>query len=213
MIRARAWHKTAHMNKLALVVSMVGVLAACSRTQVSTTIRPDLIGSKYARITGYMATRAAAPGGRHTETTPGDIQHDVIRDEATLARVTPTETCVDVVVRTARVHDEPLEQLAPTFEIDGSEHKAIVENEMVSVLDYNFMGRVETISVEGVAASQYIGMSVTEPAEKIFRVVERRGTVCVPRGGSPRNVALDLTHPYWEVADYNYHLVFAWKIS
>jgi len=200
------------MTKLTALAVVVAV-GGCARTRVETTIRPDLIGSKYARVTGYMATRAAAPGGRHTEDTPGDIQHDVIRDEATLARVTPSETCVDVVVRTARVHDEPLEQLAPTFEIDGKEMKAIVENETVSVLDYNFMGRVETVSVEGVAASMYLGMSVTEPAEKVFRVVERRGTVCVPQGGQVREVALDLTHPYWEVADYNYHLVFAWKLG
>jgi hypothetical protein len=197
------------LKRLALVV----VVAACSRTKVETTIRPDLIGSKYARITGYMATREVAPGGRHTEDVPGDIRHDVIRDEATLARVTPTETCVDVVIRTARVHDEPLEQLAPTFEIDGHEAKAIVENELVSVYDYNFMGQVQTLGIEGVAASQYIGMSVTEPAEQVFRVVERRGTICVPQGGQVRQVDLDLTHPYWTVADYNYHLVFSWKIS
>lgn len=200
------------MHKLAWL-AVAGGLVACARTRVETTLRPDLVGSKYARVTGYMATRAVAPGGRHTEETPGDIQHDVLRDEATLARVTPTETCADVVVRTARVHDEPLEQLVPTFEIDGHEAKAIVEHEQVSVLDYNFMGRVETVGVEGVAASQYVGMSITEPAEKVFRVVERRATVCVPMGGSVREVALDLTHPYWTVADYNYHLVFAWKIA
>jgi hypothetical protein len=189
------------------------VVAGCSRTRVETTIRADLIGSKYARVTGYMATRAAAPGGRHTEETPGDIRHDAIVDEATLARVTAQETCVDVVIRTARVHDEPIEQLKPTFEIDGKEHRAIVENEMVSLFDYNFMGQVETLDVQGVAASSYLGMTVTEPAEKVFRVVERRATVCAPVGGSVRDVALDLTHPYWNVTDYNYHLVFAWKIS
>jgi hypothetical protein len=200
------------MTKLTVLLVVV-CAGACARTRVETTIRPDLVGTKYARVTGYMATRAAAPGGRHTEETPGDIQHDVLRDEATLARVSPSETCVDVVIRTARVHDEPLEQLKPTFEIDGKEVKAIVENEMVSVFDYNFMGRVETVSVEGVAASTYLGMSITEPAEKLFRVVERRGTVCVPLGGQVREVALDLTHPYWEVADYNYHLVFAWKMG
>lgn len=189
------------------------LFAACARTKVETTIRPDLIGSKYARITGYMATRGAAPGGRHTEGVPGDIQHDVILDEATLMRVTPGETCVDVVIRTAREHDEPLAQLAPTFEIDGHETKAIVENELVSVYDYTFMGQRQTLGIEGVAASQYIGMSVTQPAEQMFRVVERRGTICVPQGGQVRQVALDLTHPYWDVADYNYHLVFSWKIG
>lgn len=196
-----------------LVLPTLVLTSACARARVETTIRPDLIGSKYARVAGYMATRAAAPGGRHTEETPGDIQHDVIRDEATLARVTATETCVDVVVRTARVHDEPIEQLAPTFEIDGKEARAIVENETVTVYDYNFMGQVETVNVQAVAASAYLGMSITEPAEKVFRVVERRGLVCAPIGGPVRSVALDLTHPYWDVADYNYHLVFAWKVT
>ncbi len=201
------------MSKLPALLLASLTVAGCARTRVETTIRPDLVGTKYARVTGYMATRAAAPGGRHTEETPGDIRHDVIRDEATLARVTPTETCADVVIRTARVHDEPLEQLAPTFEVDGKEMKAIVENELVSVYDYTFMGEQQTLGIEGVAASQYLGLSITEPAEKLFRVVERRGSICVPVGGSVHEIALDLTHPYWEVADYNYHLVFAWKLE
>ncbi|MDB4963218.1 MAG: hypothetical protein JWP01_3217 [Myxococcales bacterium] len=108
---------------------------------------------------------------------------------------------------------EPLEQLVPTFEIDGKEHKAIVENETVSMFDYSYQGRVEVASVQGIAANAYIGMSLTEPEERVFRVIERRGMICVPFGGRVREVALDLTHPYWEVADYNYHLVFAWKIG
>lgn len=202
------------MTRTPLLLLLGAALAGgCARTRVETTLRPDLVGTKYARITGYMATRAAAPGGRSTEETPGDVAHDSIRDEATLAAITPSETCVDVVIRTARVHDEPLEQLAPTFEFDGKEQKAIVEDEVVTVRDYNYMGRVETLAVEGVAANTYLGMSMTEPSENVFRVVERHGRVCAPIGGGAKEIALDLTHPYWNVADYNYHLVFAWKIS
>lgn len=195
-----------------VAAGVVGI-TACGRARVETTIRPDLVGTKYARVTGYMATRGVAPGGRHTEEVPGTIRHDVIRDEAMLARVTPSETCVEVVVRTSRQRDEPLEQLAPTFEIDGKEQKAIVEDEVVSLFDYDYQGHVERLNVQGVAASTYLGMSVSEPAEMVFRVVERRGLVCAPIGGPVKHVELDLTHPYWTVADYNYHLVFAWKLS
>lgn len=198
------------MTKLGLVA--VVLVAGCARTRVETTIRPDLVGTKYARITGYMATRGIAPGGRHTEETPGDVRHDAIRDEATLARMTPTETCVDVVIRTAKTHDEPLEQLAPTFELDGKTTKAVIEDEVVTVLDYTFVGQVQKVGIDGVAASQYIGMSITEPGEKVFRVVERRGLVCAPVGNA-RAVALELTHPYWDVASYHYHLVFSWKLG
>jgi hypothetical protein len=188
-------------------------LLGCARTRVETNIRPDLVGTKYARITGYMATRGAAPGGRSTEETPGDIGHDAIRDEATLMKLTPSETCAEVVIRTDRAHDEPIEQLVPTFEFDGKAQKAIIEDEIVTVRDYSYMGRVETLAVEGVAANTYLGMSMTEPGEQVFRVVERRGLVCAPVGGGAKEIALDLTHPYWNVAEYHYHLVFAWKVG
>jgi len=74
------------MRGLPLVVLVLG---GCAVHTVSTSIRQDQIGSKYARISGYMATRGAAPGGKHTEETPGSIRHDSILDEAVLASVTP----------------------------------------------------------------------------------------------------------------------------
>jgi hypothetical protein len=189
------------------------VLAGCAVHTVSTTIRHDQIGSKYARISGYMATRGAAPGGKHTEETPGSIRHDSILDEAVLASVTPQETCVDLVLRTDSGHDEPVDQYQPSFEIDGKKTRGVIENELVSVYDYTFTGMRETASVEGVAASQYIGMSLQQPADQIFRVIERRARVCGGMGGPVREVRLDVTHPSWDVADYHYHLDFDWKLD
>jgi hypothetical protein len=196
-------------RRLALAL-LVMTVAACARTRVETTIRPDLIGTKYARITGYMATRGAAPGGRHTEQTPGDIPHDVLRDEATLVKADGREVCVATVVRTASVHDEPLEQLSPTFEIDGQSYRAVVEDEVVFVYDHTYAGKIDVLDVQGVTASSYLGMTISQPAEKVFRVVERHGTLCAPATG--HTIALDLTHPYWDVASYKYHLVFEWKL-
>src|SRR5689334_18623760 len=130
------------------------VLAGCAAHTVSTSTRRDQIGSKYARISGYMATRGAAPGGTHTEVTPGSIRHDSILDEAVLASVTPQETCIDLVLRTDSLHDEPIDQYQPKFEIDGKETRGVIENELVSVYDYTFTGMRETASVEAVAATQ-----------------------------------------------------------
>src|SRR5262245_9818119 len=98
-------------SSLALIFAL-----GCAHT-VSTSLQRDQVGTKYARISGYMATRSAAPGGASTEETPGSIRHDVILDEATLATIDPRETCVDLIVRTASGHDEPLDQYAPEFEI------------------------------------------------------------------------------------------------
>ena len=103
------------MKRLVLVL-----LVGCATVKVGTQISPGQIGTKYARLTGYMATRGAAPGGRHTETAPAAIRHDAILDEATLASLTPNQTCLDVVIRTAIEHDEPLEQYGITFQLNGA---------------------------------------------------------------------------------------------
>jgi hypothetical protein len=189
------------------------LLVGCAAHTVSTNLRPDQIGTKYARISGYLATRGAAPGGVHTEETPGSIRHDVILDEAVLAKIDAGETCVDLVLRTDSAHDEPVDQYQPTFEIDGKETRGVIESELVSVYDYNFTGQREVASVEAVAANQFAGMTITAPAEQVFRVIERRARVCGGLGGSVRAVTLDVTHPSWDVADYNYHLDFAWKLD
>lgn len=188
-------------------------LAGCAAHTVSTTLGYPQVGTKYARISGYMATRGAAPGGTHTEETPGAIRHDAILDEATLAKIDAGETCVDLVLRTGSAHDEPVDQYQPSFEIDGQRTRGVVENELVSVYDYNFTGMRETASVEGVAANQFVGMSLSQPTEQVFRVIERKARVCGAKGGTPHTVMLDVTHPSWNVADYHYHIHFEWKLD
>lgn len=194
-----------------IVLAGLVTLGACGVHAVSTTISRQNIGSKYARLTGYFATRGAAPGGKHTESTPGSIRHEVIRDEATLVSMNESESCFDVVMRMGSRHDEPFDQLEPTCEVDGQEARAVVENELVSIYDYSYEGSRNIVDVQGVTATEYFGLQVTEPTERVFRVIERQGRICCPLSGS--NVALDMTHPEWTFADYNYHLVFNWKIK
>lgn len=149
----------------------------------------------------------------HTESTPGAIRHDAVLDEATLATIDAGETCVDLVIRTGSAHDEPLDQYGPRFEIDGQDSRGVIESELVSVLDYHFTGEREVAAIQGVAANAFIGMSITQPTEQTFRVIERRARVCTGRGGRPRAVKLHVTHPSWDVASYNYHLDFAWQLD
>ncbi len=187
-------------------------LGACGHT-AGIGIRGDQVGTKYATITAYFATRSAAPGGTSTEGTPGNIRHDAVIDEATLASVSATETCVDVVVRTDSVHDEPLQQLAPTFTIDDVELRGVIEQEVVSVVDYAYTGQRDVFSLEGVSATAFVGMSLTAPTDNVLRVIERRGRVCAGQGGTPRKVSLDITNPSWDIADYNYYIEFEWSID
>ena len=188
------------------------IASGCGHT-AGIAIRGDQDGTKYATITAYFATRSAAPGGTHTETTPANIRHDAILDEATLAMVSASETCVDLVVRTDSTYDEPLQQLGPTFTIDGAEQRGVVERELISVADYNYTGQREVFALDGVTASAYLGMSLTAPTANVFRVVERRGRVCAGQGGAPRKVSLDITNPSWDVTDYNYYIEFEWSVD
>jgi len=195
-----------------LLASVAVTAAGCGAHSVTTAVRRDQIGTKYARITGYLATRGLAPGGTHTEETPSNIRHDVILDEATLAKVDASETCVDLVMRTTSVYDEPVEQLSPIFEIDGEESRGVVESELVSVYDYSYSGEREVVSIAGVTSEAFLGLSITEPTENIFRVIERQARVCAGRGGQPQTITLAVTNPSWDIADYNYHLTFHWQV-
>lgn len=200
---------TSHRWKAVLLTAAL-FAGACAVHSVDTTLSRDHIGTKYARISGYFATRGAAPGGSHKESTPANIRHDVVLDEAKLVTASAGESCFDVVVRMDSTYDEPIEQLQPSCNTGGDAVRAVVENESVSVYDYSYTGTRNVVDIEGVAANEFFGMSVAQPAEQVFRVIERQGRVCCPVGGT--KIALDLTHPDWSVADYNYHLVFKWTI-
>ncbi len=186
-------------------------LPGCMHT-VTTSLRPDQVGTRYATMSAYMATRSAAPGGTWTEQTPGAIRHDAILDDATLAKIDGGETCVDVTLRTEVAHDEPLSQYQLALTLDGQARRAVVDDERVSVYDYAYTGEREVASIEGVAASEYVGMSITAPGETIFRVIERHGRVCAGSAGA-HEIALAIVHPSWDVASYSYRLDFDWRLE
>jgi hypothetical protein len=191
----------------AIVVCLA--FAGCATRIARTTLRADLVGTKYARQTGYFA---ACGVDCREETTPGRIQHDTIRDEATLITTGPQETCVAVVVRTESGLDEPFDQLAPTCAIDGPDQRAVVEDEVVSVFDYNYTGQVETVLAEGVAANTFLGFSLTQPQEMIFRVVQRSGKLCCPKA-TGRSVKLSMRNPHLDVGVSEAQLNFEWELQ
>jgi hypothetical protein len=196
---------------LAALTLLPGV-SGCSGPKVSRSIGASSVGTRYARLTGYFATAQAAPGGRHEEEVPGRLQHDVVLDEATLTRLTPNETCFDVIVRSESAFDEPLEQLAPTCTMHGASQAAMVDAEKVTVVDYSYVGMQTVVQAEGVAASAYLGLSIEQPAEKIVRVVMRRAAVCCP-GGGLGTVGLALDDSRREVAEWDYTLAFEWTVQ
>jgi hypothetical protein len=177
----------------------------CSHT-VSRSISEDQVGTKYAQLEGYF--RAVDM----VEEVPGDIRHEAVIDEATLSRVGDGETCMQVKIRTSRRYDEPISQLSPTCQSGAEEAEAIAVDEIVSVYDYSYAGRVETVAVDAVAADKYLGLSISEPAEKIFRVIERESTVCcpvMPQG----EMELSFKNKRMDYNNVAYKLAFDWKLQ
>lgn len=160
---------------------------ACQTNSKQVSIQQSQLGTKYAKQGSYFAACGTIC---MEEQSAGQIRHDVVRDEATLASVGPNETCIDLVVRTHSLKDEPFDQLNAVCKIDGAETATAIETELVTLTDYNYTGKVETLHVEAVTPDAFGALSVSEPQELIFRVVERQGRICC---GAPANGAVEFS--------------------
>ena len=185
------------------------VITACASSVRETTLSRANVGSKYARQTGYFAACGTKCLEEETE---GGIRHDSILDEIVLAKIDQQETCFDVTLRTEESHDEPLTELSASCDIDGASQQAAIENEVVSVFDHAYSGQQNVAVVEGVAASQYIGMAVSKPAELTFRVIERRGSVCCPKPTAKR-AALRFRNKHFDYGASKGRLEMVWNVS
>lgn len=192
--------------RIVLSILVLALFAAGCNHTVSRSISDEQIGTKYAQLEGYF--RAVDM----VEEVPGDIRHEAVIDEATLARVEAGETCMDVTIRTSRRYDEPISQLSPTCQSASQQSEAIAMDEVVSVYDYSYAGRVETVAVDAVAVDKYLGLSISEPAERIFRVIEREATMCCPvspQGG----MELSFKNKRMDYNNVAYKLAFDWQLQ
>jgi hypothetical protein len=190
-------------------VLLLLVVCACASSVRETSLSRANVGSKYARQTGYFAACGTKCLDEETE---GGIRHDAILDEIVLAKIDPQETCFDVTLRTEEGHDEPFTELSASCEIDGDSQPAAIENELVSVYDHAYSGQQNVAVVQGVAASQYIGMAVSRPAEMTFRVIERRGNVCCAKPASKR-AALKFRNKHFDYGASKGRLEMVWKLT
>jgi hypothetical protein len=155
---------------------MLGV--GCASSLRETSLSRGNVGTKYARQTGYFAACGTMCS---EEETRGGIRHDVILDEIMLAQISNSETCFDVMLRTEEGRDEPFTELSASCVIDGKTHRPAVESELVSVYDYAYVGMSQVAVLEGIAAQTYVGMALSQPTDKVFRVIARQGRMCCPQ--------------------------------
>lgn len=188
---------------------LVAVVVGCASSVRETTLAKANVGTKYARQTGYFASCGTRCD---EEQTRGGIRHDAILDEISLAKIDAGETCFDVQLRTEESADEPFTELQAECEIDGSSVAVAVENEVVAVWDHAYTGQQNVAVVEGVAASQYIGMSLSRPAEMVFRVIDRKGTLCCPRSAAS-SARLRFRNTHFDYGASKGRLEMVWKLS
>lgn len=191
----------------AIWITVLGL--GCASSLRETELSRAQIGSKYARQTGYFNACGAKC---IEEETAGGIRHDAILDEVVLARIDTQETCFDVVIRTAEGRDEPLTELSASCNIDGASKRGVFVDEMVSVYDHAYVGMSQTAVVEGVAATQYMGMSVEQPTDKIFRVIQRRGTLCCGKPAATQ-ATLSIHNRRHDYGQSKGKLEMRWKLS
>jgi hypothetical protein len=186
----------------------VVITVGCASNVHQIDLRQDAVGTKYARQTGYFAACGTMCS---FESTPGQVRHDAVLDEATLTAVGPAETCVDMVVRAHVDHDEPIEQLRPTISIDGRSLRAVVDGESVTVVDFPYTGSSEVLRAEGVTGSTFSELSIERPAALVFRVVQRTARLCAPQAG--RAVSIRLHNPHLDFGSSRGLITFAWKLG
>ena len=188
---------------------MIVVVFGCASSTRQTTLAKANVGSKYARQTGYFASCGTRCD---EEQTRGGIRHDAILDEVVLAKINEHETCFDIELRTEESKDEPFTELAAECEIDGVTQSTAIESEVVSIHDHDYTGQRDVVVVEGVAVSQYVGMAISKPTELVFRVIDRRGAVCCPKGATS-SARLRFRNKHFDYGVSKGKLDMAWKLS
>jgi len=117
-----------------------------------------------------------------------------------------------VVIQTHAPKAEPLARLEFAAATENSNVHGIVTNEQVSVFDYPYTGMRPTAIIEGVAASRYIGMAISQPTDLVFRVVERHGSMCFPRGVAS-SARLRLRNPRLDFGMTEGRLDMVWNLA
>ncbi len=191
------------------IAGLLALLFATACSYPVTAERPvtgDQINTDYAKLSGYMRS-----ANRFVEETPADIRHAVIIDEAKLVKIDDQQACFDATVRTGSRVDEPMSQLSPTCIIDGrNEVAAVAADETLKIIDYGYRGYENTVVAEGVAAGEYLGLQLSKPTDKVFRVIERRATVCCPAQPT-QSVELELANERMGINN-PYGLKFVWQL-
>jgi hypothetical protein len=164
-------------KRLALVL-LVGCASYASRGR---SVAPNDLGTDRARVTNFLTM--TMNNNTLPETAAHGIPREAVADEATLASLDSSHACVELTMRTPVRLDQPLSTW--TFKLNDEEVSP--ENETVTVRDYFYTGSRPVVVAEAVSLTAYASLTISEPTEEIYRVMERTARLC---GASAKSVSL-----------------------
>jgi hypothetical protein len=190
------------------IASAPPLWSACASGQRAVSLRPEHVGTPYARQTGYF--KKCGLQCDDAEWTPAQIPHDALLDEVVLSSISAQETCFGVTLRADVDSDEPLTELGLRCEIDGHAQTTLVGPEQVATVDHPYSGERTVLSAGYASATRVMGLSVTQPTTETFRVVERQATVCC---AMPLAQVAALTVSYADSGWPNRELSMRWSLA
>ena len=187
------------------VVALVGADMGCGyRSKTRVVSAADLADPARTRMTNYMS--APLRPGSPSEETPSAVSRSVLLDEVRIAKLSNQEACFDVLVRTHVSLDSPLSE----WNAKVNEREAYFGEERINVRDYSYSSERDVLVAEGVTATAFASLRLTEPTENIYRVVERLGQTCVPVTNTSK-IVLELELPQDDLRG-SWGEIFEWKI-
>jgi hypothetical protein len=191
----------------ALALWLAGLVAGCGPTAAHKVITAaDVVDP--VRTTISTSLKAPLREGTTTEETPSSIRPDAVADEAQIRRLTATEVCFNLLVRTPISMDAPLASWRATV----NERPVQLGGDVITVRDHPCTGEPPRTVVAGIAQEAFAALRIGEPKDIAFRVVERRMKRCFPRGGAGKRVKLGLTLPGAD-GKGDWGLAFDWHIE
>ena len=155
--------------KTAWVLILVGCASYASRGR---SVAPTDVGTQRARVTNFLTM--TMNNSEIPERAAHGIPRETVADEATLVSLDAGHACIDLTMRTPSGLDQPLSTW--TFKLNSQE--VTPENEVVTVRDYPYTGSRPVVVAEAVSLTAYASLTIQEPTEEIYRVMERTARLC-----------------------------------
>jgi hypothetical protein len=140
----------------------------------------DLRYPERTEIVNYMSA-PIRPGSPSETPDVEAVSRSALSDSARIQFIAPDQLCFPLVVRSAVNSDTPIKELR----ILANGRAARVQEGAVTIRDYPYSGERDVLVAEHVAPGAYSALRVTQPVERMFRVIERSGVACVTVASSP----------------------------